>query len=69
VELEDEPERRMNKRANTTAPAAASAPTTASTPATSDPMEKLKKLGELHDAGILTEEEFSAKKADTLSKI
>jgi hypothetical protein len=32
-------------------------------------IELIKKLGELHSAGILTDEEFSAKKAELLSKI
>ncbi|MEA4933213.1 MAG: SHOCT domain-containing protein [Lawsonibacter sp.] len=31
--------------------------------------EQIKKLSELKDAGILTEEEFNSKKADLLSKI
>ncbi len=37
--------------------------------AASDPMAELKKLGELHDAGVLTDDEFSAKKADILAKM
>jgi hypothetical protein len=32
-------------------------------------IELIKKLGELHSAGILTDEEFSCKKAELLSKI
>ncbi len=32
-----------------------------------DMMEKLKQLGELHSAGILTDEEFSAAKAKALA--
>jgi len=45
------------------AAAAAAAPT----PVLSDAaFDQLKKLGELHDAGILTEEEFAAKKAQLL---
>lgn len=35
----------------------------------SDPLEQLQKLQKLKEAGILTEEEFNAKKADILSKI
>lgn len=38
-------------------------------PATDDPYEKLRKLGELRDAGILTPEEFQAKKASLLDSI
>jgi len=32
-------------------------------------MTQLRKLGELRDAGILTEEEFAAKKSEILSRI
>ncbi len=38
-------------------------------PAASDPMEELKKLGELHTAGVLTDEEFNTKKAELLAKM
>lgn len=38
-------------------------------PAQADPLEQLKKLQALKEAGILTEDEFNAKKADLLSKI
>jgi hypothetical protein len=34
-----------------------------------DPMEKLTKLKSMLDMGILTQEEFDAKKADILSKM
>jgi membrane protease subunit (stomatin/prohibitin family) len=44
------------------APAEAAAP-----PAQEDPMAKLKQLGELHDSGVLTDEEFSAAKAKILA--
>ena len=36
-------------------------------PASVDPIEQLKKLGELRDSGVLTEEEFAAQKAKILS--
>jgi Bacterial PH domain/Short C-terminal domain len=49
------------------APALASAPPPMHTPA--DPMEQLKKLGELRDAGVVTDAEFEAKKADLLSRM
>lgn len=39
-------------------------PPTASGP---DPLEQLKKLAELRDTGVLTEEEFQAKKAKILA--
>ncbi len=34
-----------------------------------DPIKMLEKLGELHAKGILTQQEFDAKKAELLSKI
>lgn len=34
-----------------------------------DPMDQLRKLGDLRDAGILSEEEFAAKKRDILSRL
>ena len=36
-------------------------------PAEQDPMEKLKELGELHQSGVLTDEEFAAAKAKLLN--
>jgi hypothetical protein len=39
------------------------------TGANENPMEQLKKLGELRTAGILTEEEFLKKKEEILKKI
>lgn len=45
----------------------ASAPTPQ--PARPDLTEQLTKLGQLRDAGILTEEEFATKKADLLSRL
>ena len=52
-------------------PQAAAAPVTATAPApqAADPLEQLRKLGELRDAGVLSEEEFAAKKADILSRM
>ena len=37
--------------------------------ATSEPIEQLRQLSELRDAGVLTDEEFEAKKADILGRI
>jgi hypothetical protein len=34
-----------------------------------DPIEQLRRLGELRDAGIVTEEEFAAKKAEVLGRL
>jgi hypothetical protein len=36
-------------------------------PPEEDPMEKLKELGQLHESGVLTDEEFSAAKAKILN--
>jgi Short C-terminal domain len=41
------------------------APAAAAPPA-EDPIQKLKELGELHDSGVLTDEEFAAQKAKLL---
>ena len=38
-------------------------------PAQPDVLEQIRKLGELRDAGILTGEEFAAKKADLLKRL
>jgi hypothetical protein len=48
--------------AGTIAPQAPEAPTT-------DLADQLRKLGELRDAGVLTSEEFDAKKADLLGRM
>ncbi len=42
-------------------------PAAPAAPAASDPMEKLKELGQLHESGVLTDEEFSAAKAKILN--
>jgi hypothetical protein len=49
------------------APAQAPAPAVAATPQEEDPMERLKKLGDLHNSGVLTDEEFATAKAKILS--
>jgi len=36
-------------------------------PPAEDPMDKLKELGQLHESGVLTDEEFSAAKAKILN--
>ena len=38
----------------------------AAAPAEDDSIAKLKELGELHDSGVLTDEEFAAQKAKIL---
>lgn len=47
-------------------PPAPAAPAPAAAP---DPIEQLRKLGELRDAGVLTDEEFEAKKAAILARM
>ena len=37
--------------------------------AAGDPIDQLRRLGELRDAGVLTEDEFAAKKAEILSRL
>ena len=49
--------------------ASPSAPTGASAAPSIDVADQLRKLGELRDAGILTDEEFTAKKAENLSRM
>lgn len=47
---------------------AAQAPVQQAAPDPADtPIEELKKLGELHDSGVLTDEEFAAAKAKILN--
>ena len=43
-------------------------PAPAQVEAAPDPIEQLKQLGELHEQGILTDEEFAAQKAKILAK-
>jgi len=43
------------------------APPAAPAAAEPDPIEKLKQLGDLHDSGVLTDEEFAAAKAKLLN--
>ncbi len=48
------------------------APSPASAPARPDPggiADRIRHLGELHDAGLLTDDEFSAKKAELLAEL
>ena len=44
-------------------------PPAATPPAEPDVMEQIKKLAELKEAGVLTEEEFAVKKAELLSRL
>lgn len=47
----------------------ASAPAAPAPAAASDPLEQLTQLGKLRDAGVVTEAEFAAKKAELLRRI
>jgi hypothetical protein len=60
-----------NRQAQKNAPAEpqvqyVEAPPAAAAPSADDQMEQLEKLGDLHAKGILTDEEFAAKKAQIL---
>lgn len=44
-------------------------PATAAPPASADVTDQLAKLGQLRDAGVLTDEEFAAKKAELLARL
>lgn len=57
---------RMREKGETGAPASAQAGRTAGPSAAPDPYEELKKLKELLDLGIITEEEFDTKKKQLL---
>lgn len=50
-------------------PARATQPLTPAEPAQSDVVEQIKRLASLRDAGILTDEEFMAKKAELLTRL
>lgn len=41
----------------------------AAAPASADPMADLQQLGQLHDSGVLTDEEFATKKAEILARL
>lgn len=45
------------------------APVPASTSGTVDPVDQLRRLGELHQAGVITQAEFEAKKKEILGRI
>ena len=45
------------------------APTAGQTAPEANPAERLKKLGELHQSGLLTDEEFAAKRAAIVEKL
>jgi membrane protease subunit (stomatin/prohibitin family) len=47
--------------------AAAEPPPAAPAPAQADPVERLKELGQLHESGVLTDQEFADAKAKILA--
>jgi hypothetical protein len=51
------------------APVSVEPPVSSEAPNRSDPVEQLRRLGELRDSGILTEAEFTAKKAEILARL
>jgi hypothetical protein len=51
------------------APAPAPGVAAAAAPPAADPLERLKKLDELHKAGVLNDAEFGAKKAELLAQL
>ncbi|MBD0862459.1 SHOCT domain-containing protein [Gordonia sp. zg691] len=53
----------------TAATSESAAHSAASAPAQVDAIEQIRKLGELRDAGILTEDEFTQKKSEILSRM
>ncbi len=59
--------RRTSNNANEQAAAQAAAAQQAAPPPAEDNYEQLKKLGDLHAQGILTDEEFAAQKAKLLA--
>lgn len=65
-ELVDVIRARIAPGADAPPPAAPAEPAAAAGP---DLIDQIKRLGELHDAGILTDEEFSTKKAELLARM
>jgi hypothetical protein len=58
-----------NMRSRLSGPTKAAAAASSGAAPAPDPVEQLKKLGELHDAGVVTDEEFESKKRDLLSRM
>lgn len=57
------------RQANRWAQEEQSQPAQAPVPAENDPMKQLEKLGQLHESGVLTDDEFAAKKAELLNQL
>jgi Short C-terminal domain len=60
--------RQFATRINAAASSPMASPPTQATP-TDDPVEQIRKLGELREQGLLTPEEFETKKADLLGRL
>ncbi|MFT6290407.1 MAG: hypothetical protein ACJAR2_000995 [Ilumatobacter sp.] len=60
---------RANVHAKTTQPLAPTMPPAAAPAAQVDIIEQIKQLGELRDAGIVTDSEFEGKKAELLARL
>jgi hypothetical protein len=70
--LADQQRQNTHRYANVSpadSPVAAAEPASSSPATATDPIDQLRRLGELRDAGIVTEEEFTAKKAEILSRL
>jgi PH (Pleckstrin Homology) domain-containing protein/putative oligomerization/nucleic acid binding protein len=65
-EIGDYVRSRLHKAPESVAPVAESVPPDA---VTNDPMEQIRKLGELRDAGLITPDEFEQKKRELLERI
>lgn len=69
AEIADYIRARIDPPADDEPPGNAGIPADDEPPGNSGPPEQIKKLAELRDAGILTEEEFEAKKTDLLARM
>ena len=58
--------RQANRWAEQQAPQGYEEPPPAAAPPAADPIAQLKDLGQLHESGVLTDEEFAAQKAKIL---
>jgi hypothetical protein len=56
-------------RGRLTEPSPGQSPTASAPTPGPDPMEQLRKLGELHQAGVLSDDEFNTKKAELLARM
>ena len=60
---------KINAAGSRAASAPSAAPASEASADTDDAFDQIRKLGELKDAGLLTEEEFNAKKAEMLKRL